>query len=361
MRVAFASAAKRVAYGSDLQVWNLKKRAGRFKKILRMFKPPRRSFSFSLRRYLTRKIRQDMFNLHAESLQEIQRLSSSIDALREELRHVLGGQAQGPLAVGPGEILVRTAVGHVLCSASDHAVLADLLANGESERGTRLLIERILRPGDVFVDVGAHLGLHVLAAARAMQGRGKIIAFEPYAPTKRLLEKSVLISGFSEITHIHQAAVSNQRGRQKLFLGAVSGHHSLFPLEPSVGVQQPPIDVSVMELNDAIEPDERIDLFKVDAEGAEIEILESAEPFIKNNPNVALIVEYGPSHLKRRGQSTERWLSEFANLGLAYRVINPDTGALEEWPRDKLGSAFSVNLFFARPDSSVWANAEKVV
>ena len=70
----------------------------------------------------------------------------------------------------------------------------------------------------MFIDVGANIGLHTLAAARAMQGLGRIVAFEPCEPTKRLLEKTVGLNGFSGIVDIHQAAVSSRTGRQQLLL-----------------------------------------------------------------------------------------------------------------------------------------------
>ena len=99
---------------------------------------------------------------------------------------------------GPEEVLVRSDVGYVLCPRRDYA-LRDHLLEGERERGPHLLMPRLLKPGDVFIDVGANVGFHTLAAARAMQGLGRIVAFEPCEPTKRLLEKTVGLNGFSGI------------------------------------------------------------------------------------------------------------------------------------------------------------------
>jgi FkbM family methyltransferase len=258
---------------------------------------------------------------------------------------------------GPGEVLVKTEVGYVLCSSTDHALLTCLIDTGELELGTRLLIQRFLRPGDVFVDVGANIGLHTLAAARSMQGLGKIIAFEPFEPTKRLLEKSVWINGFSEMTEIHQAAVSNHTGNQQLYLGPTSGHHSLFPLDPTGEVSLKPVEVHLVRLDEVVHADQKVDLIKIDAEGAELEVLDSGAAVILSNLDVALIVEFGPSHLKRSGQTAHQWFEAFAKLELLYRVINSDTGALEDWSLERLESTVSVNLFFARKDSKAWTRA----
>ena len=253
-----------------------------------------------------------------------------------------------------GEVMVRTEVGYVLCAASDHALISCLLETGDLEIGTRLLIQRYLKPGDVYVDVGANVGMHTLAAARAMQGRGKIIAFEPYKPTKLMLEKSVWLNGFSNMIEIHQAAVSNIEGQQKLFLGATSGHHSLFALDSSSKSSKKSQDVALVRLDGVITPGQRIDLMKIDAEGAELEVIEGGASLIKCNPDIALIVEFGPSHLRRTGRSTKQWIDMFSALGLDYKVINDQTGVLETWSFEALEQSESVNLFFTRADSAAW-------
>jgi FkbM family methyltransferase len=255
---------------------------------------------------------------------------------------------------GAGEVLVKTEVGFLLCAATDHALLSCLLETGELERGTRILIQKYLRPGNVFIDVGANVGMHTLAAARAMQGQGKIIAFEPFEPTMRMLEKSIWMNGFSSMTEIHQAAVSNAAGRQQLFIGAASGHHSLFALEPSPNNAQGPVEVPLVRLDSVIAAGQRIDLMKIDAEGAELEVIEGAVSLIADNPEIALIVEFGPSHLRRTGRTPSQWLDSFNQLGLYYRVINNESGALEKWSLDALEQVESVNLFFARPESPAW-------
>jgi FkbM family methyltransferase len=207
----------------------------------------------------------------------------------------------------------------------------------------------------MFVDVGANVGLHTLAAARAMQGRGSIVAFEPFAPTKALLEKTIWMNGFAGIVSIHQAAVSNQSGNQDLFLGETSGHHSLLPLTTSDSLSSRAVTVPTIRLCDVIGSNEVVTLLKIDVEGAELDVLEGSKPVIQNNPDIALIVEFGPSHLSRHGYETQHWLSAFADLGLAYRAINEQTGKLQEWPIRQLEAAESVNLFFSRPNSKAWA------
>lgn len=256
---------------------------------------------------------------------------------------------------GPDEVLLKTEAGYVMCPMSDRSILACLADTGDLERGTRLLIQRALRPGDVFVDVGANLGIHTLAAATALQGEGKIIAFEPFETTCRMLEETVRINGYAPMTEIHQAAVSNSAGRQSLYLGKSSGHHSLYALDAIDAASVTAVDVVTLRLDDVIATDQPVNMIKIDAEGAELAVLDSAVATIGANPDIALIVEFGPSHLARNGQSASDWLARFAALGLEHRAIDPSSGTLACWDLARLEAIDSINLLFARPNAPVWA------
>ena len=117
------------------------------------------------------------------------------------------------------------------------------------------------------------------------------------------------------------------------------------------------IEVETVTLDGTLPPDLKVDLLKIDAEGAELEIVEGARDVIGRHFDIALIVEFGPSHLKRSGHTTRDWLGRFAAHGLAFRAIHPETGALEERTPAALEKEFSTNLFFARKGSKAWGKA----
>lgn len=252
----------------------------------------------------------------------------------------------------PGTVLLRSQVGYVACSDSDYAVIAGLLESGELEPGTRQLIERVLAPGDVFVDVGANLGLMSLAAGHAMQGKGKIFAFEPFPQTCAMLARTFWINGLRHMTQIHEVAVSDRNGKATLFLGETSGHHSIFALDETASARQ--IEVNLVTLDSVLPPDLGIALIKIDVEGAELDVVRGASGTLQRNENVALIAEFGPSHLRRTGHDVDEWLGVFEELGYCFRRISAETGVLENITRDQLLAAESTNLFFARPTAPVW-------
>ncbi|CAH2807025.1 MAG: hypothetical protein CBARDCOR_6406 [uncultured Caballeronia sp.] len=88
---------------------------------------------------------------HAHQLegyaQQLETYAASTFTRLDRIEH-LGHIAARRIAVHgeSGIVLVKTEVGYVLCSDSDHAMLACLLETGELEFGTRVLIERFLKP-----------------------------------------------------------------------------------------------------------------------------------------------------------------------------------------------------------------------
>jgi FkbM family methyltransferase len=291
-------------------------------------------------------VHQEFQSVH----QEIQRLTVE----NQKLAAMVSTKGRIAISCGDGAILIKTEAGWVLCDANDYALIAYLMDVGELEVGTRLLIEKFLKPGDCFVDVGANIGMHTLAAARALKGQGKVVAFEPFGRTKQLLEQSVWMNGFSSLVDVYEAAISNEPGIKPLFLGKTCGHHSLFPLDGGQDTEKEKVEVKLLRLDDVISVAQRVDLLKIDAEGAELNVIESATSTIKRNDDIAIIVEFGPSHLQRIGIEPHQWFSVFEKLELEWKVINNDTGLLEKKDLAELISGYSVNLLFAKKGSKAW-------
>jgi len=316
--------------------------------VARRIKPKLYPIAGALRRYLTAPVQEEMQTLRAKLQSEIRTQVAELAARLD--RRVM-------VACGPDEVLVRSDVGYVLCAPRDYALITGLL-EGTLERGTRLLIPKLLGPGDVFIDVGANIGLHTLAAARAMQGVGRIVAFEPHEPTMRLLEKTVGLNGFSGIVEIRQAAVSSRSGRQQSLLEATSAHHGLSSVSRPADMHRAPGDVCCVTLDEFMAPNPAVTLIRIDAHGAELTVLGGSGSLIRQNQGAALMVKFVPAHLRRAGHTTRDWLSRFEDLGLAYRVIDNETGVPESWPEEKLDRVESAHLLFARPGVAVWHKAE---
>lgn len=247
---------------------------------------------------------------------------------------------------GSDDVLVRTEVGYLLCHGGDHRLLSVLLESADVQRGAFLLIERLVRPGDVFVDVDAGVGLYTLAAARALQGRGRIVAFESIDERAHRLEKAVVLNGFSGIVEIHRAASSTSKGSDG------TGVHKPCPApcdanaSGSAGFERPPASIDGL-----IEPNRSVALIRIGDPTAALEVLGAAAAIIRDNPDIAIVAEFVPQHICHSGLDSGEWLAAFGSHGLVCRVVNSETGALEEWTIEQLEHVGSVNVLFTRADS----------
>lgn len=257
-----------------------------------------------------------------------------------------------------GSVMVRTTVGYVMCDVEDFALIAILAEKGELETGTRLIIERVLESGDTFIDVGANIGMHTVAAARIVGGDGQIVAVEPFERTSDLLKKTIWLNGFADFVNVENMAIGTGAAEQKFFLGQSSSHHSLHPLEGTVSNPFDNVMVKVAGLDSLTLELGSIALIKIDVEGAELEVLETAQRTLESNPDIAVIAEFGPAHLKRYDASTEHWFERFEAYGFVAKAIDEDNGRLIELNTLDLNQTASVNIFFARPNSAVWRKFE---
>ena len=93
---------------------------------------------------------------------------------------------------------------------------------------TRFLLDT-LRPGDVFVDVGANIGYFSLLASRLVGPAGTVLAFEPEAANYALLEANCRRNGCDNV-RCFRAALGEENASGTIYLNELNrGDHSLYP------------------------------------------------------------------------------------------------------------------------------------
>ena len=155
---------------------------------------------------------------------------------------------------------------------------------GLFEPGTHALIKGILKKGMTFVDLGAHTGSYTLLASHLVSETGRVFAFEPAPGNFALLKANV--KGRNNVRLIEKA-VSNQVGTTKLFLSPYDTiTHSMYDAQD--GRQS--IDVEVTTLDEFFRGEDcKIDLIKMDIEGAETSALEGMADIIREEESLKII------------------------------------------------------------------------
>lgn len=150
---------------------------------------------------------------------------------------------------------------------------------GAIEPVTTRFLRGALRPGDVFVDVGANVGYFAILAGGWVGPAGRVIAVEPNPTLADLLTASVRLNMLEGVVAPVRQAVAEVGGEQApLYLSNDSGNTGLSSLTPSSGHLQSgtlsagnAINVTTTTLSELAKVHNlnRLDVLKIDVEGAE--------------------------------------------------------------------------------------------
>lgn len=175
------------------------------------------------------------------------------------------------------------------------SVLSRLIYNGFEE--TELLfLRRYLKTSDIFIDIGANIGLFSLHAAQVIGNRGKVLAFEPAPVTYSRLLLNVDLNGFGSIITCNNLGLSDKKGHLKMNISS-SGYdawNTFAPITRAFFNDQ--IDVPVETLDNYLTEQKMgakdISLIKVDVEGWETFVFKGASKLLKDKDAPVLLVEF---------------------------------------------------------------------
>jgi len=163
-----------------------------------------------------------------------------------------------------------------------------------TEVSTLEIIMRSLRAGDVFLDIGANVGVYTVFSARAVGGAGCVVAFEPEIRRFERLQENLTLNGFGNVRPF-RVALGEEEGEGRLYVkGAPS---------PSLVAPQGPLAASAeCELVEVVNGDEywrAHDLppprvVKIDVEGFELSVLKGLRGLLSGPATTFLVCEIHP-------------------------------------------------------------------
>ncbi len=135
-------------------------------------------------------------------------------------------------------------------------------------------LQHFLGPGQVFVDVGANVGVFTVKAAKEVGNEGLVIAIEPFIESAFRLSHNVGVNGYRNV-RVRNFCIGRNTQHARLHLN--QGKPNSFSLVPNGNAES--ISVLSVSLDDLCrwENLERLDYLKIDAEGAEAAILEGGQ------------------------------------------------------------------------------------
>jgi FkbM family methyltransferase len=191
-------------------------------------------------------------------------------------------------------------------------------------------LRRVLRPGDVVADVGAHVGIVVLVAARHVGRTGAVHAFEPVPANLERLRRNIALNGFEQVL-VNAVAVGASAGEVRVGLSDVAAQ-SRSTGGFTVGGAHDAVEVRRVALDDYFEaagtPPRVV---KLDVEGSELSVLDGFQRTLERAPPDLLLVEVNQTVLAAQGSSTSGLAERLGDLG--YRLMRPTvSGRLRPLP-----------------------------
>lgn len=150
---------------------------------------------------------------------------------------------------------------------------------GEFDPNVFAPLHQVLRPGDIFLDIGANIGYYSMLALDLVGPSGQVHAFEVDERPLRCLRKTRRAQRLSNL-FIHTVAIGDRTGTANFYQDPDSGHSHL---TQNSGARR----VAITTLDDWSNQVElpRVRAIKIDIEGAEILALHGARQFIaKHRP-----------------------------------------------------------------------------
>ena len=184
------------------------------------------------------------------------------------------------------------------------------------------VFRRDVRPGDVVFDVGANLGAYTLLFAQWVGPAGRVFAFEPAREPFEGLTALLEVNGLSSRVTAMQAAVSGTEGTVPFLVDAVDGSsHILDDGDPRGAVQVQAVTIDSVCRREGVVPS----LIKIDAEGAELDVLRGARATIAAGGSaLKLYVEMHPRLWRDFSVMRAEIEAELAHQGLRARRLDGD-------------------------------------
>lgn len=215
-----------------------------------------------------------------------------------------------------GVVRVETPFGVFSTHAGD-LITEQLREFGAHQRSDLAALLSLVRPGDVVVDVGAHIGTFTVPLARRVGPSGRVTAFEPAAVNRALLAENVEQNDAADVVAVRGELVGSEGG--DAYRPTVpAGNTGAAAFESDDRTVASPLPRTTLDAWWAAEGRPPVEVLKIDVEGMELDVLRGAEELLsKRHPLV--MVELDRQQLRRQASSLGVLLTVLDELG--YRLF----------------------------------------
>jgi FkbM family methyltransferase len=269
----------------------------------------------------------------------IQRIRA-VNAIYERLFH---------LAIKRDELIEVSCHGALLLVPGRDVTILPSLMNNTYEVLELELMESLLHPGMIVVDVGANVGIHTSIAARSVAPHGTVYAFEPVPENFEILVGNLARNQLTNVV-VEQLAIGDEVGRSTIYLEDHSiGTHSLLRSDSSNQVQSLSVSVTTLDSYFVNEMPDVVNLLKIDVEGYEPNVLTGAAKLLARTDQ--LLIEYNRVSIEANG-GVDAFIELLAGFDYLH-AINERSHSLTVFSRSDFYETHYVNLFASKREVSL--------
>lgn len=251
-------------------------------------------------------------------------LASSEFRGKEIFQRIVGSYVgQPPELVDTGEYFQ-----YVYTDDNAGLINPEILRQHRYEPHVTAAIRQVLKPGMVFLDLGANVGYFSLMAAHLVGPGGRVIAFEPGTDNARLILMSALVNRFDHLD-LYPSAVADSE--TTFLFDMMFGSNGTLSAEVARALSTEEITglyyrtlVRTVRLDTVLRGLPRLDVVKMDIEGAEYRALAGARHLIDTHRPI-IFSEFSPDGLQNVSQvSGETYLAALVDKRYTLSVIELD-------------------------------------
>ncbi len=240
-----------------------------------------------------------------------------------------------------------------------NAMLAELSQSGTYEKATQLFLFNVLRAGDTFVDVGAHIGYFSMIAAAIVGEDGKVVSVEPTDENFVQLQRHIDENNLTNVSSV-KSVISGINGDVTFHINKDNdGGHALWdpglhPQNELTRAAPQSYTLPSMTLDNLLSTNDctHVRIMKIDTEGAESMILESGRERLANGAVDFILAEVNSSGLRQLGSSVDQMLDLARGLGFVTFLPDDNGGAPTALISSNLpGPRYAYNVLLARPEA----------
>lgn len=199
----------------------------------------------------------------------------------------------------------------------DSGISKELALDRIREVESTKTIKKIIKEGDVVVDIGANIGYYLLMESKIVGKNGKIYGIEPVPSNVKIIEKNVKANNYKNI-EIFQMAIGDKNGKTKINISRKSNWHSILYSDEIEATYS--IDVDIITLDEFLKKKEHPDFVRMDVEGYEYNIISGMRKTLKSKRPLKIFIELHP-HLMGT-EKTSFILNELKNNGFEITNIS---------------------------------------